>query len=103
MKESAQADSRLARLSDLVFTPVSATKVFVRPAAERRNLVARRALNHRIREQFFEMPGTSLTIAQAARLFGLPCGICARVFQELAMDGEFRLLPDRRYRRHTAA
>lgn len=103
MQEHAQPDSRLATLSNIVFTPITATDVFVRRASDRRNAMTRLSLYRRIRDEFVEMPGTALTIPQAARLFGVSQEVCARVFEELVSDGQCRLLPDRRYRRYPAA
>lgn len=50
---------------------------------ERRNLVARAALLQRIRAEFEEMPGMSVTSAQAARLFGISPEAGARILEEL--------------------
>ena len=51
--------------------------------AERRDLAARHALLFRIHSEFEEMPGLSLTLAQAAKLFGLPADIASRILQQL--------------------
>lgn len=102
MKEDAQTDFRLARLVDVAFVPLVAPMRFA-PASERRNLAARLALHTRIREEFVEMPGTCLTLAQACRLFGIPHDVCGRIFDELVSGGQLRALPDRRYRLHSAA
>ncbi len=102
MKEGAQTDSRLARLADVSLAPITAP-MRLPPAGERRNLAARHALTKRIREEFVEMPGTCLTIAQACRLFGIPRDVCGRVFDELVRSGQLRVAPDSRYRLHSAA
>lgn len=73
------------------------------PIIERRNLVARQILCDRIRDEFREMPGTSLTLPQASRLFGLRHDICGRIFAELIRDGKLTLAADSRYRLHSAA
>ena len=70
---------------------------------ERRNLVARQILSERVRDEFREMPGTCLTLPQAARLFGLRADICGRLFGELIRDGKLTLASDSRYRLHSAA
>jgi hypothetical protein len=74
-----------------------------RQIIERRNAVARRILADRVRDEFREMPGTSLTLPQAARLFGLRPDICGRLFGELIRDGKLTLATDSRYRLHPAA
>jgi hypothetical protein len=53
----------------------------VRP--ERRDVVARERLLNRISVEYAEMPGLSLTVAQAQRLFALRDDICTRVLDEL--------------------
>lgn len=61
--------------------------------AERRDLTARHALLCRIRSEFEEMPGLSVTLDQAARLFGLPRDIASRILERLT---EARVLYRRR-------
>ena len=72
------------------------------PAAvrvERRDVAARRALLSRIHSEFEEMPGLSLTLGQAARLFGLPHDVASRILGGLtdarvlrhSRDGHFAL------------
>jgi hypothetical protein len=72
------------------------------PAAvrvERRDLAGRRALLCRIYGEFAEMRGLSLTLEQAARLFGLPRSLISRVLERLTdervlshrSDGQFAL------------
>ena len=102
MKEGAQTDSRLARLADVSFAPLAAP-IRLTPAVERRNPAARHSLNARVREEFVEMPGTCLTLAQASRLFGIPREVCGRILDELVADGQLRMLPDSRYRLHSVA
>lgn len=56
------------------------------------------AVVNRIRSEFTEMPGLSPTLAQAARLFGLPTEECL-VAMELLLREEFlRCGPDGQYR-----
>jgi hypothetical protein len=102
MTESAKTDARLAKLADVTCAPVSVSPRAVL-STERRNLDARRILSDRIRNEFLEMPGTCLTIAQAARLFGMSGEACTRIFGELVNAGRLRLSPDNRYRLHSAA
>ena len=51
---------------------------------ERRNVVTRQGLMNRISVEYAEMPGLSLTVAQAQRLFALRNDICTRVLDQLA-------------------
>jgi hypothetical protein len=44
-------------------------------------------LTARARAEFLEMPGLSLTVAQAARLCGASLGDCQCVLDELVTDG----------------
>ena len=75
------------------------------PAAvrvERRDVAARRALLSRIYSEFEEMPGLSLTVGQAAKLFGLPPDIASRILEQLTdrrvlrrrNDGQFAFRVD---------
>jgi hypothetical protein len=66
---------------------------------ERRNLVTRQHLVDRVRAEFIEMPGLSLTLPQARRLFGLPQEACARILGGLAREGLLRYRPDGSYAR----
>jgi hypothetical protein len=67
--------------------------------AERRNVAARHALLHRVHSEFEEMPGMSLTLGQAATLFGLPSEVTSRILHGLTdarvlhhrTDGRFSL------------
>jgi hypothetical protein len=52
-------------------------------SAERRDPAARRALLCRIHSEFEEMRGLSLTLGQAARMFGLPLDIASRILERL--------------------
>jgi hypothetical protein len=66
---------------------------------ERRNVTARRALLDRIHGEFLEMRGLSVTVDQAAKLFGLAPDMALRVLGQLAEaqvlrrrhDGQFAL------------
>ena len=87
-----ETDRRLPDLDDVHPHPLFAQ---LRP--ERRNVVTRKALLHRVRSEFREMCGLSLTLAQTARLFGVPQGVCARILPGLADEGLLRLTVDGRY------
>jgi hypothetical protein len=72
---------------------------FSQPRTERRNVSSRRALARRVHGEFLEMPGLTLSIERAARLFSLPATVCARVFGELIAGGCLRASTDGRYTR----
>ena len=57
---------------------------------ERRNVVTRQGLLNRISVEYAEMPGLSLTVAQAQRLFVLRNDICTRVLDQLTETGYLR-------------
>lgn len=99
MPDSAKTDSSLAGVPKTVAPALTPPPQII----ERRHLARREALRHRICDEFLEMPGTSLTLSQATRLFGLRGDICARIFGELVRDGHLTLSVDSRYRLHTAA
>jgi hypothetical protein len=65
--------------------------------AERRDLNARKALLRRVGSEFEEMPGLSLTLVQATRLFGIPGDMCLRVLVQLVETGRLRLTNDGRF------
>ena len=70
---------------------------------ERRDVEARQLVS-RIQGEFREMPGLSLTVAQAAKLFGLQPDACTRVLSALEDTGVLRQAGDGQYRlRGTAA
>jgi hypothetical protein len=58
-------------------------------------------LTARARAEFLEMPGLSLTLAQAARLCGAPPEDCQLVLDELIADGLLRRTGDRYVRADT--
>jgi hypothetical protein len=87
------------RLRD--FTPVPARATL--PGGERRDPAARGALVRRICREFEELPGTSLTLGQASRLFGLPGDVSGRVLGELVSAGVLQLGRDGQYRRRSSA
>ena len=57
---------------------------------DRRNQGMRDRLIWRIRAEFQEMPGVSLTLPQARRLFGVPLDACDRILNHLADEGLLR-------------
>lgn len=66
-------------------------------ATERRNIRAREMLLRRIRAEFAEMPGLSVTLAQATRLFGLTREAASRILLELIGKEVLHITADRRY------
>jgi len=80
-----------AALASVSPTPLSA------PLRSSQTAHGSNALHARIRGEFQEMPGLSLTLAQAARLFGLTEAECSRVLDQLAGAGVLCLRPDGRY------
>jgi hypothetical protein len=71
----------------------------LKPGSDRRNWTDRNALVRRVESEFKEMPGTSLTLAQAVRLFSLPQGPCQRILSVLVKDGAMSLRKDGCYAR----
>ena len=57
----------------------------------------RRELVRRIRGEFEEMPGLSLTSAQASKLFGMSPDVCADILANLIEEGMLSLNSDQRY------
>jgi hypothetical protein len=51
----------------------------------------------RVRAEYREMPGLSLSLAQAVRLLGLDRPICGEVFRTLVHDGFLRETPRGHY------
>ena len=51
----------------------------------------------RIQSEFREMPGLRLTLAQAARLFGLSQDACGRILSDLVAEDLLHLAGDGRY------
>jgi hypothetical protein len=92
-----QTDQRLVRLADIPRKPLGAT-LSAATSTERRDTGTRWALMHRIWDEFDEMPGTSLTLPQASRLFGVPIEVCDRILVSLVKDGRLRRTQDGRFR-----
>jgi hypothetical protein len=72
----------------------------LKPESDRRNWTDRNALVRRVESEFKEMPGLSLTLAQAVRLFSVPQGPCERILSVLVKDGAVSLRNDGSYARH---
>jgi hypothetical protein len=51
----------------------------------------------RIRAEFEEMPGLSLTSAQARKFFGISPDVCADILASLIQEGMLSLNSDQRY------
>jgi len=47
----------------------------------------------RVRAEYREMPGLSLTAPQASRLLGIDHSLCERVLQDLVLDGALYYTP----------
>jgi hypothetical protein len=90
-------ESRWQAILDIAFVSVARLPAAV--GAERRDVASRHALTHRIHSEFEEMPGLSLTLGQAGRIFGLPVEIIGRILERLTeahvlrrrTDGQFAL------------
>jgi hypothetical protein len=67
-------------------------------AGEHRHRV-REELVLRIRGEFLEMPGLSLTSVQAIKLFGISPDVCAGILSHLVEAGVLRLKSDGGYTR----
>ena len=91
-------ESRWQAILDITLVPAVARLPAAVPI-ERRDVASRHALLCRIRSEFEEMPGLSLTLGQAAKLLGLPFEIVSRILERLAdarvlrrtLDGQFAL------------
>jgi hypothetical protein len=59
--------------------------------------VSQGALEIRVRREFEEIPGVSLTLAQAGRLFGLSADVCEEVLSSLVREGVIAITSDQRY------
>ena len=61
----------------------------------------RAGLVRRIRGEFDEMPGLSLTSIQASKLFGISLDVCAGILVDLIEEGMLRLNSNGRYARRS--
>src|SRR5206468_8420885 len=60
------------------------------PKQDRRDEAARERLLRRVTSEFKGMPGLSLGVTQASRLFGASPEACARILHGLAEEGVLR-------------
>lgn len=100
MTKSNAVESRGTDLRDIKLRPAYARLPSSPGTAlpvERGNAAADHALRRRIRSEFEEMPGLSLTLIQGVRLFGVSTDIVARIFRGLVEEGVLRRTPDGRY------
>lgn len=95
MLKTQPIDKRLSKIVDIPLRPLGAT---LPRHPERRDAGTRWALVHRIWDEFDEMPGTSLTLPQASRLFGVPLDVCDRILVNLVKDGRLHRTQDGRFR-----
>src|SRR3979411_2265306 len=98
MATNSQTRPERHRLDDTPLNPAYVRMSLSTLPTERRDVVARKALVRRIRNEFEEMPGMSLTLIQATKLFGIRPDVCSRVFLRFIEDGVLRLTSDGRYR-----
>ena len=97
MLKTPPTDTRLAKIVDIPLKPIGAT-LSSASSIERRDTGTRWALMHRIWDEFDEMPGTSLTLPQASKLFGVPLEVCDRILGGLVNDGRLHRTKDGRFR-----
>jgi hypothetical protein len=64
---------------------------------ERRDAAGRQLLRRRFQLEYQELPGMSLTAAQAARLFALREDVCLRILEELVQAGVLKRKWEGRY------
>src|ERR1700737_2124973 len=76
------------------WVPSPTAILLLKPGSDRRNWMNRNALVRRVESEFNEMPGWSLTLAQAMRLLSLPQGPCQRILSVLVKDGAMSLRKD---------
>jgi hypothetical protein len=76
--------------------PVTQPSIVAAP--ERRDVMSRDALVHRVFGEFNEMPCLRLTSEQAQRLFGMPAEVCQRVLADLVKSGTLVKGGDERFR-----
>ena len=98
MLKPSHTDTRASKIGDLQFKPLAASLQPQPSSTERRDLATRRALLRRVSLEFDEMPGTSLTLPQATRLFGIPPDVCDRILASLVNAGRLRQTKDGRFR-----
>ena len=93
-------ESRWLDILDITLLP-AVVRLPATVPTERRNVAERAALLRRIRREFEEMPGMSLTLIQATALFGISSDAGSRILMRLAEQRVLRLRNDGRYVLHT--
>ena len=96
MAKQRPLESKWQAILDITLVPAVARLPSTVPA-ERRDEAARHALLCRIHSEFKDMPGLSLTLPQAARLFALRADIASRVLHRLSDDRVLRQRSDGRF------
>ena len=96
MPKQNATESRWADILNINLIPAVAQ---LRPAVqvERRNLAAREMILRRIRAEFEEMPGLSVTLQQATKLFGLSPDAGGRILRGLTEEGILYMTANGRY------
>jgi hypothetical protein len=90
-------ESRWPGALDIPLVPAVARLPDATRPVERRNVAAREALVRRIHSEFEEMPGLSLTLVQASKLFGVSLDAGSRILLRLTEERRLRLRSDGRY------
>ena len=95
MTKAKAVESRLAELHNIKF--IAAVAHLRSTIPERRDMPAREMLMRRIRAEFEEMPGLSVTLQQASKLFGLAPDAASRILRGLIEEQVLHMRADRRY------
>jgi hypothetical protein len=96
MAQQNALESRWPEILDITLVP-AVVRLPATVPTERRNVAARITLLRRILSEFEEMPGLSLTLAQASALFGISPDAGSRIFLGLTEKRVLRLRSDGRY------
>lgn len=88
-------------LEDLTLTPASVRRIAAPELDTTTTALA--PLIERLQHEFAEMPGLSLTTAQAARLLNVHEELCVVLLRHLVEMGVLRVRGDGRYVRRSAA
>src|SRR6266849_5095028 len=89
-------ESRWLDILDITLAP-AVVRLPASVPTERRNVAVRATLLRRIRREFEEMPGMSLTLAQATALFGISFDVGLRILLGLTEERVLRMRNDGRY------